>query len=276
MGATVTRKLSRALDRNDDALARMKLALDPRFASTVITFDADLAPQVFAVCAAPQCLRIRRSHTMCFAHLDRWTRRGQPPLEEFLAAPDQPTDSEQIQLDGLPEQVRIEVALVMQLATTTGNYRLDPQYARRLVKLLGQHQAATLLKTFPPGLQSELEVLSESRRHLRGALRTVLGLLEDFLHPADPNQEFERDTWRLSVMGLPGLPTECSASTRSRSRGCAGRSSGSCGGASRPRRATTRSTATAPPCNDSPTRSPRRPGPTLSPASSPGPRSRPT
>ena len=111
---TVAQQLSRVVGSGADALATMRLALDPRFAGEVITFDADLAEGAFSLCAVTGCLRHRRSKTLCLTHLDRWRRRGEPQLEEFLAEPGEPTNPEQLCLEGLPERLRVEIALSVQ------------------------------------------------------------------------------------------------------------------------------------------------------------------
>lgn len=203
---TVAQQLSRVVGSGADALATMRLALDPRFAGEVITFDAELAERAFALCAVTGCLRHRRSKTLCLTHLDRWRRRGEPQLEEFLAEPGSLTNPEQICLDGLPEQLRVEIALSVQLTVAAGTRHLHPYYLRRLVASVGEHQPASLLGALPDSLRAELEDARRTGRMIRGALRSVSATLEEFLHPPRAEEEFERDIWRLPVMGLAAGP----------------------------------------------------------------------
>jgi integrase len=202
----VAQQLSRVVGGGAEALSAMRLALDPRFAGDVITFDADLATGAFRLCAVTECLRFGSSNSLCRTHLDRWRRRGQQQLDQFLAEPGPPTNPEQIRLDGLPDQVRTEIALALQLSTAAGARQLDPYWVRRLVACLRQHQPVSLLGALPDSLRSELEGLRKAGQKIRGVLRLISAALEQFLHPASAEDEFERDSWRLPVMGLATGP----------------------------------------------------------------------
>lgn len=203
---TVAQQLSRVVGGGADAVSTMRLALDPRFAGDVITFDADLAKGAFRLCAVDKCVRYGSSNSLCRTHLDRWRRRGQQQLEQFLAEPGPPTKPEQIPLDGLPDQLRTEVALSLQLSTAAGARQLDPYWVRRLVTCLREHQPVSLLGALPDSLRSELEGLRKTGQKIRGMLRLISATLEQFLHPSSAEEEFDRDIWRLPVMGLAAGP----------------------------------------------------------------------
>ncbi len=206
MGRPAGGALIRSLDTGDETLTRMLLKLDPRFDTQVITFTTEEdAAAVFPVCEAARCLRERRSNGLCLTHLDRWRRAGRPPLAEFMASPGVPTKPESILLDGLPDRVRIEIALSLQLSSARGR-RFYMTGLRKLVSTLRDLQPPTLLDDPPADLRAALEDQRPISKHVRVARRTVLAALEEFCHPGDPTAEFERDTWRAPVMGLAGAP----------------------------------------------------------------------
>jgi integrase len=206
MSRPAGRTLVRSLDTSDETVARMRLKLDPRFDTQVITFATEEdAAAVFPVCHATKCLRERRSNGLCMTHLDRWRRAGRPPLEEFTASPGIPTKPESVRLDGLPERVRLEIALALQLSSARGR-QFYMTGLRKLVSTLRELQPPTLLGDPPDDLRTALEDRRSIGKHLRIARHTVLAALEEFCHPADPSTEFERDTWRAPVMGLTGAP----------------------------------------------------------------------
>lgn len=115
--------------------------------------------------------------------MDRWRRIGQPQLEKFLAEPGPATNPEQVCLDGLPDQLRVEIALALQLAAADGTQHLNPYRVRRLVVCLRQHQPASLLGVLPDSLQAELEEPRTSNQKIRAALRSTCTTLEQVLHP---------------------------------------------------------------------------------------------
>ncbi|MFG1626229.1 tyrosine-type recombinase/integrase [Kribbella sp. NPDC049227] len=184
----------------------MRLALDPRFDVEVITFDTEqAAAAVFSICCATGCLREARSHRFCMTHRDRWRTASAAgrTLEEFIASPGATTKPESLRLTGLPELVRVEIALALQLAAGK-DQRFSVGGLRKLISTLRDLQTPSLLGDLPDDLRAAVEDRRSIGKHLRVARHAVLASLEEFCHPSDPVAEFERDTWRLSVMGLPG------------------------------------------------------------------------
>jgi integrase len=183
-----------------DSSARIDLALDPRFAGDTIVFnDEESARGLFHVCEVAACLRARRTRGLCSTHLDRWRRQGRPTIQAFLADPGPPTAPEQIRLVGLGPQLRSEVALGIQLAAARPRIRqLTPSDVQRLAETLAQRGVTSILAQ--DGKWSE--GLSESGRT---ALANLRDALEDLVAPPDPSLEFDRDVWRLGVMGHAGV-----------------------------------------------------------------------
>lgn len=179
-----------------DSMARIELALDPRFAVSVIGFDdGESARGLFEVCEVAQCLRARRTRGLCSTHLDRWRRQGRPSLDAFLADPGLPTTPEQIRLVGLEPQLRNEIAMAVQLVTTRPRVQqIAPSDVQRLAETLAQRGATSILAQ-----NGRWSVgLSKAVRTVLAALRDAL---DDFVAPPDSSAEFDRDVCRLSVMG---------------------------------------------------------------------------
>ncbi|WP_405059766.1 tyrosine-type recombinase/integrase [Kribbella sp. NBC_01505] len=197
--------LVRSLDTGDETLRRMQLRLDPRFDESVITFSTEQDAAAFAGCHVDGCLRERRSNGLCWTHVGRWDRAKRPPLAEFMASPGDPTKPESVGLDGLPDRVRLEIALALQLAPARGR-QFYLGGLRKFVSILRELQPPSLLGEVPPELRTTLEVRSPMNKHVRLARHTILAVLEEFCHAGNPLAEFERDTWRAPVMGLAGAP----------------------------------------------------------------------
>ncbi|PTT65105.1 tyrosine-type recombinase/integrase [Arthrobacter sp. HMWF013] len=186
-----------------NALPRMRLALSPRFDAAVIVFDdAELAGNLFPVCSVAGCVRFLRTKQMCQTHLFRWKKLGQPGLDEFPALSGPATKPESLNLGGLPERLRIELALAIQLLASQPRERqgFRSQDLRSLLSMLKQREAGSLLSHSGDQI-TELPDASSAVRRAHTALSSAL---EHFLEPPNASSEFERDLWRLEVMGFRG------------------------------------------------------------------------
>lgn len=178
----------------------MRLALLPRFAAEVIELDdEEIARSLYEVCDVEGCLRIRRLRGLCMTHGDRWRKQGRPELERFHADPGPPTRPERICLDGLAPQLRDEIGLALQLASSSPRQRqqIVPSDVQRLTEVLQEQRVASILDADA----NLLALLSKRGRRILVVLR---GLLEDLVAPPDPASEFDRDVWRLRIMGHAG------------------------------------------------------------------------
>lgn len=185
--------------RVDEAVRRMQLALAPRFAAEVVELDDEAtARSLYPVCDVAGCLRVRRLRGLCTVHVDRWRRSGKPDLAQFLDEPGPPPKPDQILLGGLEPRPRAEVGLALQLAAagqSARRRRVTPSDVRSLVAVLEQRGDASIL-----------DATEQWSRDLPDRVRRVLTVLrealEDFLGAPAPDVEFDRDVWRLRVMGL--------------------------------------------------------------------------
>jgi integrase len=186
-----------------DALPRMRLALSPRFDAAVIVLDdTELAGNLFPLCSIGGCARFLSTKQLCQTHLYRWNKLGQPGLDEFRAQSGPATRPERLDLGGLPERLRIELALAIQLLASSprDRQRFRLQDLRGLLGRLRQREAGSLL--IDSGDQiTELQDASSAVRRAYAALSSAL---EQFLEPPNASSEFERDVWRLEVMGFRG------------------------------------------------------------------------
>lgn len=180
-----------------DWTARARLALSPTFAADVIELDdEDLVRGLFRPCVIVGCLRMAAARGRCWTHHDRWRSRGCPDAEAFGADAGPQVPPERIRIDDLPPRLRLEVGLGLQLAATEHRprTRMAPSDVRRIVQDLRLHQVSSILSDD----DGWTDGLSTTARRVLGVLRRAV---EDFLTPPDPSTEFERDVWRLSVMG---------------------------------------------------------------------------
>jgi integrase len=186
-----------------DALPRMRLALSPRFDAAVIVLDdADLAGNLFPLCSIEGCVRFLSTKQLCQTHLYRRNKLGQPGLDAFRALSGPPTRPERLDLGGLPERQRIELALAIQLLASSprDRQRFRLQDLRSLLNRLRQREAGSSL-TNSGAEGTELQDAPSAVRRTRAALSSAL---EQFLEPPNASSEFERDAWRLEVMGYRG------------------------------------------------------------------------
>lgn len=188
---------------SDGALTRMRLAMSPRFAAEVIELDdEELAKSLFPVCSVTGCLRFRSREYICETHHYRWKTRGQPAIKDFGEDPGPATKPERIDLSGFPPNLQIELGLAIQLlaADPPERRRFPPQDIRDLIKTLKRLNTTSL--TVDDGTEATgLAGASSSARRVHTALCRAL---EGFVGPPDASTEFERDIWRLEVMGFTG------------------------------------------------------------------------
>ena len=186
-----------------DALPRMRVALSPRFDAAVIVLDdPELTANLYPICSIDGCARFLSTRQLCQTHLGRWNKLGQPTLDEFRTMSGPKTNSEKIDLTGLPERLRVELALSLQLLASSprNGRRFRLQDLRDLIKVLRQLEAGSLLTELP--LESaEIQKGSKEMRRAHAALHAAL---EHFLEPPNASSEFERDAWRLEIMGFRG------------------------------------------------------------------------
>jgi hypothetical protein len=131
-----------------DALPRMRLALSPRFDAAVIVLDdTELAGNLFPLCSIGGCARFLSTKQLCQTHLYRWNKLGQPGLDEFRAQSGPATRPERLDLGGLPERLRIELALAIQLLASSprDRQRFRLQDLRGLLGRLRQREAGSLM-----------------------------------------------------------------------------------------------------------------------------------
>lgn len=181
----------------------MRLALSPRFAAEVIELDdEEVAKGLFPVCSVTGCLRFRSREYICETHHYRWKTRGQPAIKDFQRDPGPARKPEKIDLSGFPPNLQIELGLAIQLlaAAPPERRRFPPQDIRDLIKTLRRLNTTSLTMddgTEATGFAEASSSASRVHTALRGALEGVIG-------PPDASTEFDRDIWRLEVMGFTG------------------------------------------------------------------------
>jgi integrase len=181
--------------------AQVRLALSPAFASDVIVLDNPAwAETLFGTCAVDSCLRFRRTRDLCMTHLARWRAAGQPAIQAFLADPGPPSRPERIVLAGIDEPLCLEIALAVQLAATSldDHPRVMPSSVQRIIEWSAAQGATTIRANqprSPHGTKNWPKVVLGTLSALRQVLEEYFG------DDPDPQSEFERDVWRLPLIG---------------------------------------------------------------------------
>ena len=187
----------------DGTITRMRLALSPRFAAEVIELDdEEVAKGLFPICSVTGCLRFRSREYLCETHHYRWKARGKPAIQDFMEDAGPATKPERIDLSGLPPDLRVELGLAIQLlaADPPGRRRFTPQDIRDLTKTLKRLNSTSL----STGDGREVPGLAEASSSARRVHTAVCRALERCSGPPNASAEFDREVWRLEVMGFTG------------------------------------------------------------------------
>jgi integrase len=74
-----------ALPHHPGLLEKLMAAVRPEFRAEIVDVDPDDLVFGGPPCRVPDCPRIGRSHGLCIGHQHRWSGRGRPDLEVFIA-----------------------------------------------------------------------------------------------------------------------------------------------------------------------------------------------
>jgi integrase len=173
---------------------------------------AALAPAVPLVCRLPACQLWTDApdQPLCRSHLNRWRvwqrRTGRADLEEFLRHC-QAYALDQIDLRGLPAQLKLELQYALQCRTDQRRGKLPPRDARLVVRVVAASGASSLL-AWP---EAAWDALFDSRAHAerarytiaRGFLRFAWQRVDELACPPGWEAEYPRDVWDLRRLGIP-------------------------------------------------------------------------
>jgi hypothetical protein len=159
----------------------------------VAEYAASAVPRAsYGRCARCERWAAFNAPRLCTACRSHWVWLGRPALEEFVAIPLRRSRAAsrgvEVELSALPERLRIEILYAFQATWLDGGYIWEgTRRLQSLVDALARADASSLLDH--PSLGGTM--VATLYRRLRAPIERLL---------ADPQQEFERDVWRLGML----------------------------------------------------------------------------
>ncbi|TWP32356.1 tyrosine-type recombinase/integrase, partial [Leekyejoonella antrihumi] len=161
-------------------------------------------------CAIPGCpLWPQAAGPFCHAHHNTWRANGRlDPVvfAEQFTAKRVPAD-QVIDLSGLPEPVRWEVAYAIQCRHDERTSRTPPDVANRVIAFLTRSDTTSLLDRDEQEWREAFIASGRRDSNGRGLLLDAYRHVSDLADGAGWDAEYPRDTWRLRRLGYPGNPT---------------------------------------------------------------------
>jgi integrase len=155
-----------------------------------------------STCRIGYCdLWVRGTSAFCGSHDDRWKGRGRPEVEAFIASYEDPgPGSEHIDLRGLPPQLRLEIAYVLQCRRDEQKAKLLPSWVQPIVHTLAGTGVSSLLEE-TESYWREL-VTSGNRTGARTFVLDARDRIEALAVGHGWDVEYCRDLWRLRNLGI--------------------------------------------------------------------------
>ena len=163
-------------------------------------------PAAGVTCRIPHCeLWPQGTSAFCQTHTNTWKVNGKPDIDEFADrfAAEAPLASEQIRLDRLTGQLKLELQYVLQRRRDDRQGKLTPDVVMRVVKALSAADVDSLLDhdedTWHDSARSMIND-SRSRGFLSYASRVIAALAE----AGGWEAEYPRNVWRMHRLGYDG------------------------------------------------------------------------
>ena len=155
-----------------------------------------------AACRVGYCgLWAQGTSVFCHTHHDRWTKSGRPDPGEFAASRENPgPGQEHIDLRRLPAGLRLEIQYVLQCRGDEQDTRLPPADIRPFAAVLAAAGVSSLLDQ-PEAWWTALPS-GESRHGWPAFILDARRRVEALASGAGWETEYQRDTWRLRVVGI--------------------------------------------------------------------------
>jgi integrase len=166
-------------------------------------------PQPGASCRIVHCqLWPQARLPFCHSHANTWKANGRPDIDEFadrFESNDTPAN-ETIQLGALLPQLKLEMQFVLQQRHDDRRGKLTPTVVARVVRLLGETGATSLLDHDADGWRERAAVLLNDTRS-RGLLLYAHATVMDLAEAGGWEAEYQRDVWRMHRLGYDGRYT---------------------------------------------------------------------
>ena len=200
------------LPESDALAARLRGVVREEFDVEVYVPDRDDPVLGGGRCAVRGCDGWKRARGVCEYHHGMWRRAGHPDTETFVLAgrprpPSRrgvPRRGECFDMGGLPEQLRLELAYVLQCRKDARSSGLTPEALRQLVTMFQATGAASLLEHSVAGWRILLANQDTAPARSSTALVAYAhGRVEDLATGADATSEYARDIWDLRRLDAP-------------------------------------------------------------------------
>lgn len=163
-------------------------------------------PAAGVTCRIPHCeLWPQGRSVFCQTHTNTWKVNGRPDIDDFADrfAAENPLASEQIRLDRLSPQLKLEMQYVLQRRRDAREGKLSPDVVMRVVKTLAAADVDSLLDHDEDNWHDEAQSMINDSRS-RGFLSYACRVIADLAEAGGWEAEYPRDVWRMRRLGYDG------------------------------------------------------------------------
>jgi integrase len=141
----------------------------------------------------------------CHSHANTWKANGRPDVDLFVTTFTQTAVSagEQIRLDGLGAQLRLEIQYVLQHRRDEQRGKVQPHIVMRVVRFLADTGVVSLLEDDAAGWRNRGRAAFKDSMS-RGLLTYAYQAVEDLAEAGGWEAEYCRDVWQMHRLGFDG------------------------------------------------------------------------
>lgn len=167
-------------------------------------------PAPGATCAIGHCdLWPHAASAFCHAHHATWKRNGCPAVEQFAHgfAATRVTADQTVCLEGLPPQLKLEVAYALQRRRDDRGSTCPPAVVMQVVSFLREAGGTSLLDRTEHEWATSIGRPAPRDSNPRALLLYARRQVEDLTRPGGWEDEYDHDVWHLRRLGFDGNPT---------------------------------------------------------------------
>ncbi len=167
-------------------------------------------PAPGAACLIGHCdLWPHATSSLCHAHHATWTIHGRPDVEQFAQAFTATTvpGDQVVRLDGLPPQLRLEVAYALQCRRDERGTTCPPAVVMQVVRFLAAAGEVSLTGRTEQQWATSIGRPAPRDSNPRALLVFARRRVEDLTRVGGWEDEYDHDVWHLRRLGFEGNPT---------------------------------------------------------------------